>query len=117
MDGAVAKSQIKLTPTEMTAYIKELTRYYGALDVGVTLLQPYHIYSHTGRGIGVYGSPINLDHQYAIALTVEMDYEMMGTVPHAPVVMESAKQYVERACVFADSASHPLAGVFGACAY
>ena len=97
VDGTVAEAQIKLTPADMTAYIKELTRYYGALDVGVTPLQPYHVYSNTGRGAGTYGAPIELDHEYAIALTVEMDYEMMGVAPHAPVVMESAKQYVESA--------------------
>ncbi|MBT3339260.1 MAG: 4Fe-4S dicluster domain-containing protein [Anaerolineae bacterium] len=97
VDGTVADSKVSLTSTEMTAYIKELTRYYGALDVGVTLLKPYHIYSHTGRGLGVYGARIELEHKYAIALTVEMDHEMMGAAPHAPVVIESAKQYVESA--------------------
>ncbi len=99
VDGTVADAQISLSPTEMTAYIKELTRYFGALDVGVTLLQPAHIYSHTGRGAGTYGAPIELAHKYAIALTVEMDFEMMGAAPYAPVVMESAKQYVESARV------------------
>jgi len=99
VDGASASEKITLSPLEMTAYLKELTHYYGALDVGITRLEPYHIYSHTGRGAGVYGAPIELDHEYAIALTVEMDYEMMGAAPLAPVVLESAKQYVESARV------------------
>ncbi len=99
VDGAPASEKIVLTPIEMTSYIKGMTLYFGALDVGITLLQPYHIYSHTGRGAGVYGAPIELDHEYAIALTVEMDFEMMGSAPYAPVVMESAKQYVESARV------------------
>lgn len=78
-----------------TELVKRLTRYFGALDVGVTILKPEHIYSHIGRGSGEYGSPIVLNHKFAIAFTVEMDYEIMGSAPHAPVVMESARQYVE----------------------
>ena len=78
-----------------TALVKSLAQYFGALDVGVTRLKPEHIYSHIGRGSGKYGAPINLTHKYAIAITVEMDYAIMGSAPHAPVVMESAKQYVE----------------------
>lgn len=78
-----------------TELVKRLARYFGALEVGVTRLKPEHIYSHTGRGSGEYGSPIVLNHKFAIAFTVEMDYEIMGSAPHAPVVMESARQYVE----------------------
>lgn len=78
-----------------TELVKRLARYFGALEVGVTRLKPEYIYSHTGRGSGEYGSPIVLNHKFAIAFTVEMDYEIMGSAPHAPVVMESARQYVE----------------------
>jgi ferredoxin len=60
-------------------------------------LQDYHVYSHIGRGSGEYGAPVNLSHRYAIAFTVEMSYEMMGAAPAAPVVLESARQYVEAA--------------------
>jgi ferredoxin len=82
-----------------TDLVKSLARYLGAEDVGITRLRPEHIYSHTGRGSGEYGSPINLDHKYAIAFTVEMDHKIMGSAPRAPVVMESARQYVEAARV------------------
>ena len=78
-----------------TQLVKSLAQYFGALDAGVARLKPEHIYSRVGRGSGKYGAPINLSHKYAIALTVEMDYAIMGSAPHAPVVMESAKQYVE----------------------
>jgi ferredoxin len=81
----------------MTSYVKGLARYYGAYTVGIAELQPYHVYSHIGRGSGDYGAPITLDHRYAIAFTVEMDHAMMGPAPDAPVVMESARQYVEAA--------------------
>lgn len=97
VDGPVAPVRSKFTAAHATSYVKGLARYYGAYTVGITELQPYHIYSHIGRGSGDYGAPITLDHRYAIAFTVEMDHAMMGPAPDAPVVMESARQYVEAA--------------------
>jgi len=92
-------SRSKFTTAQMTSYIKGLARYYGAYTVGITELQPYHVYSHVGRGSGEYGAPITLGHRYAIAFTVEMDHAMTGTGPNAPISMESARQYVEAARV------------------
>jgi ferredoxin len=99
VEGPAAAEKIILPVDQMTVYIKELGRYYGALDIGITELKTYHVYSHIGRGPGTYGAPIKLDHQYAIAFTVEMAHEMVGANPSAPGVMESAKQYVESARV------------------
>ncbi len=99
VDGPVAPTRSKFAAAQMTPFIKSLARYYGAYTVGITELQPYHVYSHIGRGSGEYGAPITLDHRYAIAFTVEMDHAMMGPAPDAPVVMESARQYVEAARV------------------
>ena len=96
VDGPAAPVR-KFAAAQMTPYTKSLTRYYGAYTVGITELQPYHIYSHIGRGSGDYGAPITLDHRYAIAFTVEMDHAMMGLAPDATGVMESARQYVEAA--------------------
>ena len=64
---------------------------------GVTELRPYHVYTHVGRGSGAWGEPIELDHRWAIAFTVEMDHAAMRHAPEAPVVAESARQYVESA--------------------
>ncbi len=99
IDGGVSKDVIKRSPEALTTYITGLARYFGALDVGVTKLQPHHVYSHIGRGTGKYGAPIVIEHGFAIAFTVEMDFEMTGTAPFASVTMESAKQYVESARV------------------
>ena len=99
VDGPVAPVRSEVTAAQMTPYIKNMARYYGAYTVGITELQPYHIYSHIGRGSGKYGAPITLDHRYAIAFTVEMDHAMTGTGPNAPISMESARQYVEAARV------------------
>ena len=95
VDGSVSEAQKVLPVDEMTEYIKGLALYFGALDVGITELQPYHVYSHIGRGPGKWGDPIPVEHDFAIAFTVEMAYEMVGANPTAVGVMESAKQYVE----------------------
>jgi len=95
VDGPVAEGKTARSPEEMTPFIKDLASYHGAVDVGVCRLQPYHIYSHIGRGTGDYGAPITLDHQFAIAISVEMAYEKINTAPGMPAVGESARQYVE----------------------
>ncbi len=97
VDGPIAPTCISEPPEKHTKFIKDLAHYHGAVDVGICDLKPTHIYSHIGRGSGEYGAPISLDHQFAIAFTVEMSYEMINTAPQLPGVMESAKQYVESA--------------------
>ena len=99
VDGPVAEVQQTMPVERMTRYLKDLAKYFGALDAGVTELKPYHLYTHIGRGTGQYGAPITLDHRYAIAFTVEMDHAMIGANPTAPGIMESAKEYVESARV------------------
>jgi ferredoxin len=99
VDGPVAPERIERDAVSMTAFVKDLARYFGAYTVGVAELKPYHIYTHIGRGSGEYGSPVALDHRYAIAFSVEMALEMVATAPYAPTVIESARQYVEAAKV------------------
>jgi ferredoxin len=99
VDGPVSDERAELTPAQGTSMIKRLAQYYGALTVGICELQPHHVYSHIGRGSGTYGAPIDLDHRYAVAFTVEMDYEVMKQAPEAPVVMESALRYTQAATI------------------
>jgi ferredoxin len=105
VDGLVAPAAAVLDPETITAFLKDLTQYYGAHTVGVTVLEPYHIYTHVGRGSGPYGAPVRLSHRYALAFTVEMDRALVGTAPYAPTVMESARQYVEAAKIAIQVAS------------
>jgi ferredoxin len=95
VEGNAAWEKMTLPVEKMTTYIKGLAGYYGALDVGITELKPYHVYSHIGRGSGFYGAEIPVEHDFAVAFTVEMDHAMVGANPTPPGVMESAKQYVE----------------------
>jgi ferredoxin len=97
VDGPVAPERNEQPAGGMVATMKHLARRFGACDAGITELQPYHIYSHVGRGGGVWGEPVELDHRWAIAFTVEMDHKTMRSAPAAPVVAESARQYVESA--------------------
>ena len=99
IDGPVAESKQETSKEVVTAYIKELAKSMGAKHVGVTICNPLHFYSHIGRGSGEFGAEINVEHQFAIAFTVEMDYEMIGANPLAPGVIESSRQYVEAAKV------------------
>ena len=97
VDGPVAETRVERSPGEWTEILKTYARSYGAIDAGVTELRPYHVYSNVGRGSGVYGETINLEHQWAVAFTVEMDHGRIRQAPAAPVVEESARQYVEGA--------------------
>jgi ferredoxin len=97
VNGPVNPDQMEVDPASITRFVKDLTRFYGAHTVGITELRPYHIYSHIGRGSGQYGAPVELDHRFAIAFTVEMNHAMVRAAPHAPTVMESAREYVEAA--------------------
>ncbi|UCD25648.1 MAG: 4Fe-4S dicluster domain-containing protein [Gemmatimonadota bacterium] len=93
IDGAVASEQIAAEPRAMTAFVKKWAQKLGARAVGVTHLQDYHKYTTVGRGDD-YGSQVQLDHSFAIAVTVEMDKNMIDRAPFGPVVMESAQQYL-----------------------
>jgi len=105
VDGPVAAQRTEKPAAELTAIVKRLARYHGAVDVGVTKLRPHHVYSHVGRGSGVYGEPIVLDHEWAVALTVEMDYAAMRRAPEGPVIAESMRQYLESSRIAVQIAS------------
>ena len=97
VDGPLAPQRTEHDTQTTTALVKNLAVYWGAHTVGIAELQPYHIYTHVGRGRGQYGAPVTLDHHYAIAFTVEMDHALVGTAPAAPTLLESALQYANAA--------------------
>jgi ferredoxin len=97
VDGPVADTAEVMTPQESGRFVKDLALRLGALGVGITELRDYHVYSHVGRGRGVPGEEISLEHRWAIVFTVEMDHRVMRSAPAAPVVAESARRYVEAA--------------------
>jgi ferredoxin len=97
VDGEPASPSVECDAQAMSAYIKGLATYWGAHTVGIAELQPYHIYSHIGRGRDQYGAPVTLNHRHAIAFAVEMDHALVSTAPAAPTLLESARQYANAA--------------------
>jgi len=94
----LAKKQIHSDPLKISAFLKQWSKKLGAVSVGITRLKDYHMYSHIGRGER-YGQPVELDHQFAIALTVEMDKHLVAHAPQGPTVMESAQQYLNSGAI------------------
>ncbi|MCJ7432940.1 MAG: 4Fe-4S dicluster domain-containing protein [Anaerolineales bacterium] len=83
----------QVDPVHMTHFIKQWLKGVGAVSVGVTELMDYHLYHTIGRG-DRYGQPVDLNHKYGIALTVEMNKYLLDRAPGGPTVMESAQEYL-----------------------
>lgn len=96
--GKPLGESLNLNRKEITQYIKHWAKKIGAIDIGITALKDYHIYSHTGRGPD-YGKEINLTHKFAIAFTVEMNFDFTASGPQAPIVMESGQQYMNAGAI------------------
>lgn len=93
VNGTVNTNKVEVEQEKINNYIKGWSKKLGVHSVGITELMDYHLYSHKGRG-ELYGNKIENQHKYAIALTIEMDQEMIQTAPKGPVVMESTQQYL-----------------------
>lgn len=85
-------------PVQITNYLKNWGKKLGALEVGIAEMQEYHYYSHIGRGDD-FGKEVTMRHKFGIAITVEMDKDMMSYAPAGPTVMESAQQYMNAGVV------------------
>lgn len=94
VDGIVNPNKTEVRPKKITLYIKNWAKKLGALDVGITKLQDYHIYTTGGRAER-YGKKYMKHHEYAIAFTVEMEKDMIASAPSGSIVMESGQQYLE----------------------
>lgn len=107
-DMAVGKpslNRVNVEPDAMTSFLENWSLKLGAHSFGVTALKDYHQYSIVGRG-NQYGEPVELNHDFAIALTSEMDHEMVSYAPRGPIVMESARQYVNSGVIALKLATH-----------
>ena len=102
--GAVSDRRIKVDPVRISNFLRTWLNEGGAHSVGFTDLQPYHLYSHKGRGER-FGEKILHTHSHAIAITVEMDHRKMQSAPSGPTVMESSEQYVRSGMLALKAAS------------
>ncbi|MCD4729213.1 MAG: reductive dehalogenase, partial [Bacteroidales bacterium] len=94
VNGQVNPKKVEVDPEAITEFIKKWTKKLGAIDVGITKLQNYHIYTTGGRAER-YGKKYTRQHEFAIAFTVEMDKDMVSSAPSGTIVMESGQQYLE----------------------
>ncbi len=91
--GEPSSKRVEADPGQLSSFAKGWALKLGAHSVGITQLRDHHKYSVVGRG-PEYGLPVELDHEYALALTVEMDKCLLDTGPAGPTIMESAQKYV-----------------------
>ncbi|MBD3170077.1 MAG: reductive dehalogenase [candidate division Zixibacteria bacterium] len=99
VDGEANQLPVAVDRDKMTSEIKDLTRRLGADDVGIAELDPMFVYSHVGRGPDKWGAPINNNHNYVIAFTMEMDYDHVEQAPRLPITDETATQYLRGALI------------------
>ena len=85
--------RVRTDPELSSRFIKKWLERTGAHKVGFTPLHDYHLYSHKGRGKRS-GEIIEKEHSHAIAITVEMNHQMMQSAPQGSSVMESFEQYL-----------------------
>ena len=97
VEGDARERTSDFSKAENSRLIKKALAYLGSNLCGIAPLDQAYVYSHTGRGPGVYGREIELDHGFAIVFAVEMDWAMTAAAPGAPVIAETGKKYVEAA--------------------
>ncbi|NIM16609.1 MAG: hypothetical protein GTO45_31900, partial [Candidatus Aminicenantes bacterium] len=61
--GEAASEKQEIQTDKFVRAIKEMACYYGAVDVGITRLKPYHFYSHAGRHAENWGEKIQSTHR------------------------------------------------------
>ena len=104
VDGASAPEPVTLDPVAASRFLTGWARKLGACDARITRLEFHHLYSTCGRG-DRYDQPVDLDHRWALVFTVEMDKNSLDHAPTAPVVMESAQQYLAAGVIAVQLAS------------
>ena len=93
IDGEVNPYPVVTDPAKLTQFIVNWCLSLGGHSAGITHLKATHLYSVGGRKHH-YGQPVQNDHQYAIAFTLEMDYQIVKMAPQGPITLESSAQYL-----------------------
>ena len=92
--GHPVRTPADVGPREATRRIKGFARHLGVLDVRVTRLRDYHVYSHAGRHLHNWGEEIKIEHDYAVVFSVEMNHRMVHSAPTLPTAVETAMEYM-----------------------
>lgn len=93
-------------PKGFSSNIKEITKYYGATDVGIVNLDEFSYYSHSGGlseslGIYNYNEKIKPKYKTAIVFTVKMDLDFMNRAPNFEELLTTEQAYLRVAEVSA----------------
>jgi len=100
---ALKGKRCELSPEEATERVKGYARNRGADLVGITQVNPLWIYSHRGEifyeNWEDWGKEIDIKHRYAVVFATEMSFEMVGTGPHSPTMIESMGNYAQGAYI------------------
>jgi len=88
------------TPPSFSRNLKEITKYFGATDVGIVKLNEYLYYSHSGGlnqdfGLLNYSDEIKASHNTAIVFTIKMDKDMINRAPHFEELLATEEAYLE----------------------
>jgi len=97
VDGNVSEDREKVDPKVASADLKQRLFDMGAVEVGITRLNPMFVYSHVGRGPEEWGSPIVNNHRYAVVFLLEMDYFSVESAPDLPITEEAVRRYRQAA--------------------
>jgi reductive dehalogenase len=93
INGNQAEKKVDISPEKLTRFVKSWMKKQAVADVGVASMKSYHYYHTKGRGVQ-YNAAVKMRYAYGIALTMEMDENVMQTSPKASVLMESAEKYL-----------------------
>ena len=98
---AMKDKKIEISAEEATRRVKGFALNTGADLVGITEINPLWIYSHRGEIFHEnwqdWGKELPVEHKFAIVFATEMRFEMVGTAPHTPTVIESMINYAKGA--------------------
>ncbi len=94
-EGPVKEEKVDVDPEKLTHTVKEICMLYGAVDVGITELKPWHFYSHRGRRAEGWGEEIERRHKYGVSIVVKMEPDLIKKAPSVSAIVESSHQYVE----------------------
>ncbi len=91
-------------PKTFNKNIKEIVKYYGALDCGIVKLNEHHYYSHHGGvseevGMDTYNQKIKPSYKTAIVFTVPMDLAFMNRAPHFEELLTTENAYIDVAYI------------------
>jgi len=107
--SVMKEKRVILTTEEATERVKGYARNRGADLVGITELNPLWLYSHRGEifyeNWEDWGREIGVEHQYAVVFAMQMSFEMVGTGPHSPTMIESMGNYAKGAYIATQLAS------------